>query len=151
VTERRSLFDLPLGTGHSWLLSERRQTGSHDEERYETLLPAWSAESSHPLLTLGVPGFGSAAEALQQLAEGDEVDAIQAAMARYTRTGFEAAAVTAIGARASAMVRPSTVTIRTARIEFGHPYAVVAVASGVDSTWAGLPLFSAWVAAADEA
>ena len=49
---------------------------------------------------------------------------------------------------------------RTAVLRFGHPYAVVATArdqrweSGrgtVVGPWHGLPVFSAWVARADEA
>lgn len=152
VTRRRSLFDLPLGAGHSWLLSERRAQGPRDEEHFETILPAWSAESSHKLLDLGVPGFGAAAEALLRLVRGDDgVDAVQAALARFTRTGFEAAAVTGTAVAAAAMIRPSQVRVRSARVEFGHPYAVVAVASGTHSAWAGVPLFSAWVVVADDA
>lgn len=151
VTGRRSLFDLPLGTGHSWVLSEARGSGYRDEQHFETLLPAWSARSSHKLLDLGIPGFASAAEALRQLVKGDDVDAAQAAMARYTRNGFEAAAVTGTFVAASAVLRPSRVRARTARVEFGHPYAVVAVAGGQNSAWAGVPLFSAWVATPEDA
>jgi hypothetical protein len=51
----------------------------------------------------------------------------------------------------AAVTRPSMRIARRARIEFGHPYAVVAVATGGPGLWTGVPLFSAWVAAADEA
>jgi hypothetical protein len=150
VAGERSLFDLPLGAGHSWVLAERTAAASQSAEQFDTVLPAWSAESTHPLLQLGTPGFRAAAETLQAMVNGDGVDAVQAALARYTRIGFEAAAVTAMGVRATALIRPSLRTIRTARVEFGHPYAVVAVATGGPGPWTGMPLFSAWIAAADE-
>ena len=75
-------------------------------------------------------------------------------MARYSRTGFEAAAVTALAVRLSAML-PRTGPLRTADLRFGHPFAVVAVAADDISSrpsrppaaaaWRGLPVFSAWV------
>ena len=150
VAGERSLFDLPLGAGHSWVLAERTAAASQATEQFDTVLPAWSAESTHPLLRLGTPGFRAATETLQAMVDGDGMDAVQAALARYTRTGFEAAAVTAMGVRATALIRPSLRTIRTARVEFGHPYAVVAVATRGPGPWTGVPLFSAWIAAADE-
>ena len=150
VEGERSLFDLPLGTGHSWLLEERSDSGSAAREQFDVVLPAWSAQSTHALLKLDVPGFRTAAEVLRMLVDGAGTDAAQVAMARYTRTGFEAAAITGIGVAVSAVRRPVMHTIRRARVEFGHPYAVVAVATGGPGPWTGVPLFSAWVAAADE-
>jgi hypothetical protein len=124
-------------------------------------------------LTLS-PAFGTA-PALETLREligprpDDQCEAAQAAVASFTRYGFEAAAVTALGIRASAARLPVGRSVqRTAVLRFDHPYAVVAIAGrpasragsgsgvggelreggepGVDGTaFSGLPLFSAWV------
>jgi len=151
---RRSLFDLPLGDGPLWAISER--TGpvkgvSGRLERCSAALPAWSARSQHDL---AAPGLGFA-EAMAALAPGDPWQAGQSAMARYGRVGFEAAAVSATAA-AMAMTTPRQGLIRTAELRFGHPYAVVAVTvdppgprsqpAGSAGPWHGLPVFSAWVA-----
>ena len=101
-------------------------------------------------------GFAAAAGAL---GKGDPWTAKQVAMARYTRFGFEAAAVTAMGIALSAHT-PGV--MRMGELRFGHPYAVIAVAasdpdadrdSGGDwpDRWNGLPVFSAWVAKPGEA
>jgi hypothetical protein len=79
---------------------------------------------------------------------------VQAAVASFTRYGFEAAAITAFAVRASALAPPQ----RTAILRFDHPYAAVAVAGkptppGITgpsrqpeaSPFTGLPLFSAWI------
>ncbi len=79
-------------------------------------------------------------------------------MARYTRVGFEAGAVSAM-----AFVTMLTLGLRrTAELRFGHPYAVIAVAaddsarrgiaaSAWSGRWNGVPVFSAWVAEPGEA
>ena len=156
---RRSLFDLPLGESPLWLVTERTapiKSGAAREERCTAVLPAWTAESEHNLRDPEL-GFGAAAQAL---APGDRWQAKQMAMARYTRVGFEAAAVTALlAARAMHVPRPGLV--RTAELRFGHPFAVVAVtadrpgagrpAGQHPSPWSGLPVFSAWVAQPEDA
>ena len=151
---RRSLFDLSLGDGPLWAISERTapiKSGAAREERCTAVLPAWTAHSEHDLSDPSL-GFAAAAHAL---APGDPWQAKQAAMARYSRTGFEAAAVTGLGV-ALAMRVPRTGLVRTAELRFGHPFAVVAVT--VDSPvrrdpgpWHGLPVFSAWVAEPEDA
>jgi hypothetical protein len=156
---RRSLFDLPLGDGPLWSVSETIapiKAGAAREERCTAVLPAWTAQSEHDL---GDPelGFGAAARAL---ALGRPWNAKQVAMARYTRVGFEAAAVTGLAA-AMAMHVPRQGLVRTAELRFGHPFAVVAVtadrpgpgrtAGPAPSPWSGLPVFSAWVAQPDDA
>ena len=143
---RRSLFDLPLGDGPLWSITERRATvksGSGREEHVTAVLPAWSARSDH---NLAEPGLGFDA-AMATLAPGDPWGAKQAAMAKYTRVGFEAAAVSAAFAALSMRV-PRDGVVRTAELRFGHPYAVVAVATDWSGhgPWHGLPVFSAWVA-----
>jgi len=151
---RRSLFDLPLGDGPLWAISERTapiKSGAAREERCTAVLPAWTAQSK---LDLDDPSLGFAAAA-DALAPGDPWQARQAAMARYSRTGFEAAAVSGL-AVALAMRVPRTGLVRTAELRFGHPYAVVAVtldtSGGADrGPWHGLPVFSAWVADPEDA
>lgn len=159
---RRSLFDLPLGEGPLWTITERpTRTTAPDgrEERCTALLPAWSADSDHDLgrTELGLPAAARAAAAALGLgAFGYE--ARQSAVAKYTRVGFEAAAVSAM-AVATGYQEPRDGVERTAELRFGHPYAVVATArdqrweSGrgtVVGPWHGLPVFSAWVAKADQ-
>jgi hypothetical protein len=148
---RLSLWDLPLGAGHSWSLTERvtaePETGP---EQYRVVLPAWSVESRFDLLADPQFGFRCAAAAVMSLfpSAGRYPQAVQAAVARYTRTGFEAAALTVLAVRSSAPVREGSLA-RVAQIEFTHPYAVVAVARG-GGPWDGLPVFSAWITRADE-
>jgi len=154
---RRSLFDLPLGDGPQWVISERTETArgpAPPQERCAAVLPAWSAQSQHNLAEPGL-GFTAAAAAL---APGEPWQARQSAMARYGRVGFEAAAVSAVGV-ALAMTTPRQILVRSAELRFGHPYAVVAVtvdppgtaAAGHRSPWHGLPVFSAWVADPEDA
>jgi hypothetical protein len=156
---RRSLFDLPLGDGPQWVISERTENvkGAGDRaERCTAVLPAWSARSDFDLSAPGL-GFGAAIGALSG---GDPWQAKQSAMARYSRVGFEAAAVSAV-AVALAMMTPRPIPVRRAELRFGHPYAVVAVTvdppdqssrpAGSAGPWYGLPVFSAWVADPEDA
>ena len=155
---RRPLADLPLGQAPLWRVREERSAHSFGDA-FTAVLPAWSARSQ---LDLAEPelGFGVAARAL---AGPDPWRAAQSAMARYTRVGFEAAAVTAVAVAMSA--RPAQ-RHRAAELRFAHPYAVVAVAvdpalagqgggrarpGAADSPWSGVPVFSAWVADPEDA
>jgi Serpin (serine protease inhibitor) len=139
----RALDELALGAGPAWVLREDRGV----RDICTAVLPAWSAESSHDLTRPGL-GFDAVKDAL---APGqDPWQAGQAAMARYSRTGFEAAAVTTVAVAAAMIQR--TGTRRVAELRFGHPYAVVAVAIDADhGPWHGVPVFSAWVAEPDDA
>ncbi len=112
-----TLADLPLGESPLW--SVREITASADS--VAAVLPAWSAFSEVDLTARGL-GFEAARKAL--VPSGDPWDARQAAMARYSRTGFEAAAVTAIAALMAAIRVPRR-DRRVAELRFGHPYAVV--------------------------
>jgi hypothetical protein len=134
---RRRLSDLPLGTGPAWLLREEASAAGGDI--CTAVLPAWSADSQLDLSGHGL-GFETIKDAL--VPGTDPWQARQAAMARYTRTGFEAAAATmfAVGAAARLPGRR-----RVADLRFGHPYAVVAVTVDGPPQWNGLPVFSAWV------
>ena len=147
IPDTRSLFDLPLGEAPLWILHEERMPSGR-QEKHEVYLPAWTARSDHDLAPpeLGLSQAGH--ELGVMLGEPrPAVQARQVAMARFGRRGFAAAAVSAV------MVSRTAVTERTgkrriARLLFAHPYAVVAVATG-PGPWAGLPVFSAWVAEAD--
>ncbi|MDH6461921.1 hypothetical protein M2302_002096 [Micromonospora sp. A200] len=149
---RRSLFALPLGDGPAWTVREKRvHTRAPDgrEERHTAVLPCWSARDEHDL-TAPALGFPAVVRTLGGLLgePTPRLEARQAAMARYGRYGFEAAAVTAAFALAS--LAPEGVA-RTAELRFGHPYAVVAVATDRDGgPWHGVPVFSAWVAEPEE-
>ncbi len=155
-----SLFDLPLGGGHSWEITEREVPAAVDGERSERIesaaLPAWSADSTHNLKGSGLFGVAPALSTLVGLLVpdpgGDDTEAVQRAVASYSRTGFEAAAVTVFAVRVGS-ARPAPPTERgverTAILRFDHPHAVVARA-GSGGRYGGLPLFSAWVAQPEE-
>ncbi len=149
---RVSLFDLPLGDTPLWTISEQpAELTQAREERCTAVLPAWEARSEHGLNDPSL-GFPAAADSLiGLLPPGDyDWDAKQAAMARYSRTGFQAAAVTSVGIRALAYREPREGLLRQAVLRFAHPYAVVAVCDG-GGAWDGLPVFSAWVASPSDA
>jgi hypothetical protein len=155
----RTLFDLPLGHGAIWTITEEEvETKATDgrEEVVTSVLPAWSAETTVDLdrEDLGLP---SAARVIKQALGLTNLtyEARQTAVARYTAVGFEAAAVSALALMSS---KPPTRSghRREATVRFGHPFAVIAVASndrGVpprdrrSSPWLGLPVFSAWISA----
>jgi hypothetical protein len=157
---RLSLFDLPLGEGALWQITEEHvQTSSPSgtEERYRTVLPAWSAQTEVDLAGEGL-GFAEAAEDVARaIGLGDHrYAAKQSAVARYSRSGFEAAAVTGLAvALAAQLGRPGT--RRTATLRFGHPFAAVAVVADARNVgqqfvrWDGIPVFSAWVSEPQDA
>jgi Serpin (serine protease inhibitor) len=139
---RRSLFDMQLGDSPLWTVVEMRGHG----QQHTALLPTWSARSEHDLMRPEL-GFPAAAHALIELLPPGQyrAEAKQSALARYTRTGFEAAAVTAMMVATAAVIEGRK---RTATLRFGHPYAVVARAIGGE--WDGVPVFSAWVTEPEE-
>jgi hypothetical protein len=158
-----SLFDLPLGEGSIWTITEQAvetKSSSGREEEVTAILPAWSAETTVDLddESLGIPAAARAVK--QALGRTDlNYEAKQSAVARYSAVGFEAAAVTGLAFAASApQLRPGL--RRDATLRFGHPFAVVAGAcqdhlhyarATPSSPWRGLPVFSAWVSEAVEA
>ena len=122
------------------------------------MLPVWSAQTR---IELGDIAGSGAAAALQTLAELMEPQlpvrksAVQVARAAYSRTGFEAAAVSAMGVFTTSFApRNEPGVHRHALLRFGHPYAVVALAldgrAGGAGPWQGIPVFSAWVAEPQE-
>ncbi|HEY1616889.1 MAG TPA: hypothetical protein VGG25_04685 [Streptosporangiaceae bacterium] len=143
---RRALADLPLGSAPLWRIREEQVRGGSSQDQFTAVLPAWSARTQLGLDDPGL-GFGLAAHAL---AGPDPWQASQAAAARYTRTGFEAAAVTAVTLRASARL-PGSGVRRAAELRFGQPHAVVAVATDpAGGPWHGVPVFSAWITEPDD-
>ncbi len=146
--QRRSLFDLAVGDGHAWTITE--SVGEEGQERVAAVLPAWSASSEHKLLDPSF-GFAAAAGVLARLFGEGEWEAAQAAVARYHRVGFEAAAVTVIASRMS-FRPPRRGRQRDALLRFDRSYAVVATTTADGSSpWDRLPAFSAWVAEPDDA
>ena len=152
IVQRRGLMDLQLGEGPLWAL--REVTAMTDT--CVAVLPAWSATSSHNLADPSL-GFAAAKNAIAPVP--DPWQARQSAMARYSRTGFEAAAATAIGISLAARVPGRR---REAELRFAHPYAAVAIATDPDRAgqdagegghgpWHGLPVFSAWISEPEDA
>ncbi len=142
--ERRGLASLPVGESPLWLV--REVTAAADS--CTAVLPAWSARSRHDL---GAPGLGFEAARNALVRRDDPWEAGQVAMARYSRTGFEAAAVSGFAVATAARL-PSQ--HREVTLRFGHPYAAVALttdASGRAGPWHGLPVFSAWVSEPEDA
>jgi hypothetical protein len=142
--ERRDLAGLPLGESQLWLVREVTATA----DSCTAVLPAWSATSKLDLAAPGL-GFGAARNALVR--SDDPWQAGQVAKARYSRTGFEAAAVTGFAVMTAALLPAPH---REALLRFGHSYAVVAVTTdptGNAGPWHGLPVFSAWVSEPEEA
>lgn len=158
IGDHLSLFDLPAGAGDvGEIVEDSVLAGRSPRERGVAVLPSWRARSEVDLLDgPAAPGFAAAGEALADLLPPARtvLEARQVALASYTREGFEAAAVTAVGVRMAAVVSATEVPRRTLHLRFDRPYAVVAVAvrpepevaAAVDEGWYGLPVFSAWVA-----
>lgn len=138
----RDVAGLPLGDSPLWVV---REENSPDPDTCTAVLPAWSARSEHDLRD-PVLGFAAAKNALAP--PTDPWQARQSAMARYSRTGFEAAAVTGL---AAFLVAHPARRRRVAELRFGHPYAVVAVTVAEHGPWRGLPVFSAWVTDPEDA
>jgi hypothetical protein len=156
-----SLFDVPLGHGDVGEVVEVRlvTTGATRVEQGVAVLPSWRARTQLDLLAGPTgPAFTAAGEALAGLLPPQQLalEARQVAVASYTREGFEAAAITAIGLSAAAAREPHEVLCRTLHLRFDRAYAAVAVAvrppedpgTPIAEDWYGLPVFSAWVAEA---
>jgi hypothetical protein len=156
---RRSLYDLPLGESPLWTITEGPATTNAPDGRDENciaILPAWTARSELDLTRADV-GMLPAAQAVAQLLglAAFRFEAKQSAVATYDRTGFEAAAVTAMDIALGFAAPPQPGLRRTGILRFGHPYAVVAVTNHhrrmqrydepITAPWHGLPVFSAWI------
>jgi hypothetical protein len=162
---RRSLFDLPLGISPMWRITEQAcATAAPDgrEEKYEAVLPAWRAEGRHDLRRdeLGFPAVAAALQPILGIVDSP-YEATQAVTARYGRTGFSAAALTGAWVRMGLEDEPPRRPgrLRVATLQFGHPFAVVAVTTGSQrlertrqfGSWHRVPVYSAWIAEPSEA
>jgi Serpin (serine protease inhibitor) len=154
-TSKCSLFDLDVGDGHSWTVTERERLAWQPGQRFEWIsdayMPAWTHQSSTDLLASNTFAADAAIATLQRVtSRSGPAGAKQTAVATFDRYGFEAAAVTAMGFATSGRPRDPTETgiERVAQLRFDHPFAAIAVDSSdsIDSpTWNGLPLFEAWI------
>ena len=163
-----SLFDLPLGAGHSWEISEREVPVFVPEPRIERVagaaLPAWHVEGTLDLTRSSPLGRDRRSMLLRQTDRPPARRRVPGHPGRRRllhavrlrgRSGDGARdshgrPAPAAGARRSE---------RTAVLRFDHPYAAVAIAGrpagvlrgmsvgspGPDSPFPGLPLFAAWV------
>jgi Serpin (serine protease inhibitor) len=150
-----SLFDLP-SRGHAWEITESTYEAFAPDERQESaevLLPSWRVDD-HKVDLMSNPAFGfvPAAQALLAMlpptTDGYDTRALQVARAQFDRYGFEAAAVSSLGAVETCT--PSRESRfagrrRVATVRFGRPFAVVAVAQAPGGLWQGVPVFSAWI------
>lgn len=128
--EHIRLDRLPAGTHDAFeveLVTATRDTAT-------AILPAWEATSTFDVMS--APGMTDLANAL-----GGHVRTVQSAYAKFGRTGFKAAATTAMLMRSAAI--PNTVRHVTAR--YNRPYAVIASAVDANTLWRGVPIFEAWV------
>lgn len=142
--------DLPDGSGPVWTVVEREWLSPEEpHDTSEALLPAWQSETRVDLVEApaGMDEARRALEGLLPVLVGGDAAAVQQCVARCTRTGFEAAAVTALMMRASAAPVPRG-TVRHATARFARPFAVVAT---VASPAGRVPAFSGWVAEPAEA
>jgi hypothetical protein len=156
-----SLFDLPLGEGHSWVITERvvpsTQSGQIETVRSATL-PAWTVQANLDLKRSDLFGATVSLAALRRLIGPDPRDATEAkqtATASFTRAGFSAAAATAFAIKTSSALRVLThqAVERNADLRFDHPYVAMAMVYNPKDTRGelyGLPAFSAWVATPEE-
>ena len=157
----RSLFELPLGAGHSWDITEREARTYEAGQRIERIagasLPAWRVEGRLDLQASPLFASSPACATLGALIDrpDDRSEAVQVAVASFTRYGFEAAAITVFARTAAGVRKPSEIGLeRSAILRFDHPYAALAVAgrpshpgqlARQESAFAALPLFTVWV------
>lgn len=158
------VFALDLGSTGCMEITEEHTQVLRGQERSVVagvLMPAWEAEAR---LGLGeMAGVGAAAQLLgcqlrswQEQGPG-EVAGAQQVRARCNRYGFQAAAVSAVGARATGMPMFVDGVRRVVEIRFERSYAAVAWIedvlwgggeegrSAVMGPWHGVAAFSAWV------
>lgn len=154
LSSPRMLRGVPVTEdGHAWTVRERREvrTGFTDVvEEWSGWVPAWRHTEDHDLGA--APGFatalGSLARYVPPLERPAETEARQSAVAAYSATGFEAAAVTAMGVRAAGMPQEREVLVREIHLRLDRPHAVLAVALDTGkggAAWHGLSVFTAWV------
>ncbi|WP_298752169.1 hypothetical protein [uncultured Serinicoccus sp.] len=142
-----------LEDGHAWTVSEHREVRAAFQdvvEEWSGWVPSWRLTSEHDLAD--APGFATALASLARYVRPEErpaeTEARQAAVAAYSATGFEAAAVTGMGIRATGLAHEQEVLVRRIHLRLDRPHAVVAVALDTGrggAAWHGIPVFTAWV------
>jgi len=147
------LFDLELGPGHAWTLTEdrvMRPVRADPIQVVRTTMAAWRAAGDHDLS--GDPGIAETSAVVARFMDDPRgrtvMAARQAAMAEFTREGFRAAALTSMAAGGNSPREEVEQRRRIAEVRFNRPYAVLATALGPRdrvSSWTGVPVFSAWV------
>lgn len=166
----KSLFDLPLGKGHAWEITESTLMCPEQDAKVESarvLIPAWSAElTTIDLLEpcLGIRGaIDAVIRLLPPIPEGYEAQARQSVRAEFNRHGFSAAAVSAVECRARSADPGGDPPLkmwpgrhRHLETRFARPFAVAACARNPHGhprvpRWNGIPVFSAWVTTPAEA
>ena len=149
---RRVPVDELAAQGHAWAVTEERTQragGPPTITEWRSFLPAWAVVSDHDLRA--APGMPLIVDALSGFARPEDqpvrVSAVQTAAAAYRRTGFTAAAVTAVGVCATGMPSFHEVLVRKIELRFNRPYAVLACAArdSGPTAWRGVPVFSAWI------
>ncbi|WP_151523663.1 hypothetical protein [Serinicoccus kebangsaanensis] len=136
--------------GHAWTVTERREVRPSFRdvvEEWTGWVPAWRISSDHDLSA--APGFPAAMAAMGRFVlpaeRPAECGARQSAVAAYSATGFEAAAVTGMAVRAAGLPQEQEVLVREIHLRLDRPHAVVAVALDHGGAWHGIPVFTAWV------
>lgn len=146
-----SLFSLSADEMESWNVTEKRRmtnNGSGNIETIHAILPEWEANNVHEIQA--APGVSEALRFIHSLVDVGEAiaEAKQAVKASYTKTGFEAAAVTTSGTCRGIPIMEEVVE-RALTLCFNRPYAVVAIASQEPNAdpniWDGAPVFSGWI------
>jgi hypothetical protein len=147
------LFDLELGPGHAWTLTEDRVTQPGREGPIQVVrstLAAWRATGEHELS--GDPGIAETRAVVARFVDDPRgrsfMAARQAAVAEFTREGFRAAAIDAMVLGGYSPREEVEQRRRIAEVRFNRPYAVLATALGPwdrVSSWTDVPVFSAWV------
>jgi hypothetical protein len=152
-----SLYDLPVGEGHSWVITEQEVPfwpGGRRETITDIALPAWEIHSQLDLMRASTSGVEAARDVLGHLAEGRRGAGTHLAVARFDRHGFEAAAPgDTLTELDDEPVGDETGMERTASLRFDHPFAAIAVIGKPEwlrpdlfpAQVRGLPVFEAWV------
>lgn len=136
-----------LGAGHAWdvrRVTVPRPAGTTTTEEWTATVPAWTQQSSTTLTR--APGVEAVTGSVLTMIDLEPkwATCVQEAMATYTATGFEAAAVTAIASMAGSAPLPTEMRkMHHVSLRFDRPHAVVTVARG--GAWEGVPLVHAWV------
>ena len=160
-----SLFDLPLGPGYAWEISERViRTSAGPGKRFEKLIsyaPAWRIDGTPIDLLDESFGATAAINGLFTLLPAPtpevkyEAAAAQKAFAQYGKAGFRAAAVTAFAGamRITGIPKSYEARERTAILRFNRPFGALALVQDDRESprWDGLPVFEAWVHDPEEA